>query len=274
MFHDVLTSEKVPFRYRVAGLGSRLLAYLIDVAFLFVLGLVGLMVANVLEVGRGGAGVALLALWYFLLMWGYFPLFEWLWQGQTPGKRLLGIRVILWQGTSLTFFAALVRNLLRAVDWLPLLLMARVPVLLALFGPFVLHGVSFVVAACNRQQRRPGDLAAGTLVVHVERAARPIRALYEAHRDIDAAHRERLREKVQRLDRPQKEAILDLCLRRDQIRVADRTQLFRQIAEYFEQRLDVVPAEYQSDEKFVLEAVSVLGEPAEAGANVGRGKRG
>src|SRR5438094_185839 len=100
MFHDVLTSEKVPFRYRVAGMGSRLLAYLIDVAFLFVLGLVGLMVANVLEVGRGGAGVALLALWYFLLMWGYFPLFEWLWQGQTPGKRLLGIRVILWQGTS------------------------------------------------------------------------------------------------------------------------------------------------------------------------------
>jgi uncharacterized RDD family membrane protein YckC len=265
MLHEVLTTEKVPFTYRVAGLGSRFLAYLLDAGFLVLLVFMGLVLANVLEAGRGGAGAALLALWTFALIWGYFPLFEWLWQGQTPGKRLLGIRVVQWQGTSVTFFAAAVRNLLRALDWLPLLLLDRVPVLLAALGPLVLHGISFTVAAANPRHRRPGDFAAGTLVVHVERRAQPIRALHEGTPDGDAIA-PAVRQRLAQLEREQKQTLLDLCLRREQLRAGERARLFRATSDYLQKRLDIAPGPYQSDEKFVLQLVAALGEGAEGTA--------
>src|SRR5215470_7245247 len=88
--HEVVTSEKVRLRYTVAGLGSRLAAWLIDSALWAVFAFMGAMVMAVLEVGRAGLGQAVFLLWLFVLRWGYFLLFEWLWQGQTPGKRLAG----------------------------------------------------------------------------------------------------------------------------------------------------------------------------------------
>jgi len=154
--HQVLTTEKVPFSYRVAGLGSRFLAWLVDLFVIVGLDFMGAMVGSVLIVGRPGLGSALFLVWNFVVLWGYFLFFEWLWHGQTPGKALLGIRVIQWRGTEMNFFQSAVRNLLRVVDSLP------VPVPL---GPGLL---GFVVAACNRENRRLGDLAADTLVVHVE----------------------------------------------------------------------------------------------------------
>ena len=66
-----------------------------------------------------GAGLTLIFLWRFALMWGYFLFFEWLWQGQTPGKRVLGIRVIRRNGTSLSFVQSALRNLVRFVDLMP-----------------------------------------------------------------------------------------------------------------------------------------------------------
>ena len=97
--HEVLTTEKVPFSYRVAGLGSRFAAWLIDLLALMVLECMGVLVGSVLAVGRPGLGNAIVIVWQFVVMWGYFLLFEWLWHGQTPGKYLLGIRVIQWRGT-------------------------------------------------------------------------------------------------------------------------------------------------------------------------------
>jgi uncharacterized RDD family membrane protein YckC len=265
MLHKVLTTEKVPFNYRVAGLGSRFLAYLLDACFLVLLAFMGLIVANVLEVGRGGSGAALFVLWTFALIWGYFPLFEGFWQGQTPGKRLLGIRVIQVQGTSVTLFAATVRNLLRALDWLPLLLLDRLPVVLVALGPLLLHGISFVVAAANPLHRRPGDFAAGSLVVHVERRASPIRALHDGTPDGEA-FAPAVRQRLAQLEREQKQTLLDLCLRRDQLRVAERARLFQTISGYLQKRLDIAPGPYQSDEKFVLQLVATLGEGMEGTA--------
>src|SRR5260370_29533966 len=167
MLHEVITTEKVPFNYRVAGLGSRFLAWLVDAGMIVSLGTAGICAGSVLEIGRQGLGMAIVLLWFFALSWGYFLVFEWLWHGQTPGKRLLGIRVIQWQGTSVTFYQSAVRNILRAVDSLPL------------FYP-----LGFCVAACNRENRRLGDLAAGTLVVHVDRKAKPIQSLQENSADV------------------------------------------------------------------------------------------
>jgi uncharacterized RDD family membrane protein YckC len=238
---QVISTEKVPFTYRVAGVGSRFLAWLADAGAMILLGFAGMMAGGVLEQGRAGLGLAVIQLWIFGVTWGYFLFFEWLWYGQTPGKRLLGIRVIQTNGTSVTFFQSAARNLVRVVDALPFL-----------------YALGFAAAASNRHQRRLGDWAAGTLVVHVERRARPIQAISESPA---APASEGLgRQRLGQLTKPQKQTLLDLCLRRDQLRIADRARLFRAVAEYFQQHLDLAPAEHQSDEKFVLQLVSWMGQ--------------
>src|SRR5260370_9885669 len=95
MLHQVITTEKVPFTYRVAGLGSRFLAWLVDAGMIVILGTAGICAGSVLEIGRQGLGMAIVLLWFFALSWGYFLVFDCLWHGQTPEQRCLGIRVIL-----------------------------------------------------------------------------------------------------------------------------------------------------------------------------------
>jgi uncharacterized RDD family membrane protein YckC len=246
--HQVLTTEKVPFSYRVAGLGSRFLAWLVDLFILVGLDLMGAMVGSVFLRNRPGLGAAVMIVWQFAATWGYFLFFEWLWQGQTPGKALLGIRVIQWRGTALSFFQAAVRNLLRIVDSLP------VPLPL---GPGLL---GFTVAACNREHRRLGDLAADTLVVHVERNVGPVLALADARGEVDRQRLALLRQRLSQLDREQKQTLLDLCLRRDQLRVLERARLFQAAARFLEQRLELAPEEHESAEKFVLQMAAVFGE--------------
>jgi uncharacterized RDD family membrane protein YckC len=231
--HEVLTTEKVPFRYRVAGPGSRFLAWLIDVGLIVVVGLAAVMFLGVLEQGREGLGSALVVLGFFALNWGYFFLFEWLWSGQTPGKRLLGLRVIRRRGTAVSLWQAAVRNVLRIVD-----------------APLVpgFYFLGFAVMACNRESCRLGDLVADTLVVHVERRGRPLLPVPE-----EAAGTERsLRQRLTALDREQRQTLLDLCMRREQLKPAERARLFRDTAGFVEGRLGLAPEPMESDEKFVL----------------------
>jgi hypothetical protein len=96
-------------------------------------------------------------LFHFLLYWGYYSLFEALWNGQTPGKRLFKIRVIKDSGRQITLFEALARNLLRVIDMLP---------------SFYLVGV--ITMLCNKEQKRLGDLVAGTIVVHERSEEQPL----------------------------------------------------------------------------------------------------
>src|SRR5262249_15842636 len=156
---------------------------------------------------------------------------------------LVGIRVVRWQGTSVSFFHAAVRNVLRVVDSLPLF-----------------YGLAFAVATCNRENRRLGDLAAGTLVVHVDRQAKPIQVLQEGPTDTDRATEALMRQRLVQLDRRQKQTLLDLCLRRNQLGLRDRARLFHWTAEYLRERLELGANPYQSDERFVLQAAAVLGE--------------
>jgi uncharacterized RDD family membrane protein YckC len=244
--HQVVSTEKVPIRYRVAGLGSRFLAWLADFGLMAVLAFAGALLSMVLEIGRAGLGPAVLSLVVFVLMWGYFLLFEWLWQGQTPGKRLVGLRVIQWRGTGISFAQAAIRNLLRFVDALPFC-----------------YAVGFVVAASNRENRRLGDFAADTLVVHVEHQPRLIRAMHDTGAADAVPERTRLgmlRQRVNQLGREEKQTLLDLCLRRDQLQVGERARLFRATGQFLQKRLEVAVEEYESDEKFVLQLAALLGE--------------
>ncbi len=239
---QVISTEKVPFAYRVAGLGSRFLAWLADAGIMVLLVFAGFMLGMVLEQGRAGLGLAAIQLAVFAVTWGYFLLFEWLWHGQTPGKRLLGIRVIQRSGTGISFFQSAVRNVVRVVDALPFF-----------------YAVGFAAAACNRYQRRLGDWAAGTLVVHVERRAGPVQVIADEPTAVPSGEA-LARQRLAALTKPQTQTLLDLCLRRDQLRIADRARLFQAVAEHLKHGLDLAPGEHQSDEKFVLRMAALLGQ--------------
>jgi uncharacterized RDD family membrane protein YckC len=168
---NIETPEQVELRFPIAGIGSRFLAILTDSliqgAALFFLFLGFALIVSAAEkipgavaaVSNTGAKwfVAAVVLFYFLLYWGYYSLFEAFWNGQTPGKRLLKIRVIKDSGRQITLFEALARNLLRVIDMLP---------------SFYLVGV--ITMLCNREQKRLGDLVAGTIVVHERSNEQPL----------------------------------------------------------------------------------------------------
>lgn len=154
--HGVETPEHVDVRFELAGVGSRMAAGLLDLLFV-VLGLLLLLIVSA-TIGGGpflGGGelqgwlAALMILLVFSFVWGYFTLFEALNGGRTPGKQALGIRVVMDTGRSVTPPAAVVRNLVRFVD-------CYVPV------PFAPALLSIFLHPSNK---RPGDMAAGTIVV-------------------------------------------------------------------------------------------------------------
>ena len=238
--HEVITPEKVPITFRVAGVGARFLAWLLDASLIVLLMIAGLLFFSTLDRFRPGIGMAAGFIWMFVLTWGYFLVFEWLWLGQTPGKRAAGIRVIRERGTSIGFFHAAVRNVVRMVDALP-----------------AFYGLAFGVMTGHPHQRRLGDWAAGTLVVHVERKPPPVQALADAV--LALGGEAVVRQRLGRLGREQKQTVLDLCLRRDQLRVADRARLFRAVSEYCQRELDLSPDRHQSDEKFVVGLGTVIG---------------
>jgi uncharacterized RDD family membrane protein YckC len=241
MLHEVITSEKVPFTYRVAGLGSRFLAALLDMGLLGIVVLMGTLIGALFEEVRMGLGQAIIVIWTFAVMCGYFVLSEWLWLGQTPGKKILGIRVIHWEGTNINLGQAALRNLLRIVDILP-----------------AFYGVGFLTAICNREHRRLGDLAANTLVVYVEVTPRPIARVVTPDAAAEKERRLLLRQKLDQLSREQKHTLLQLCQRRDQLRIRARARLFGAVAEYFKVEKNLAPGEYESEEKFVSQLAAEL----------------
>ncbi|HEV2249309.1 MAG TPA: RDD family protein [Candidatus Limnocylindria bacterium] len=154
---EVETADHVVLRYDLAGAGTRGNAALID-AFLSLLMVAGLSIGAVAVGGRlppslalqlsGVTAFAILACWI-----AYFVLLEWLWNGQTIGKRRAGLRVIGPDGEPARFIAVLIRNLVRPVDFLP--------------GWYAL---GLVMIFLTPRSQRLGDLAAGTYVV---RAPKP-----------------------------------------------------------------------------------------------------
>ena len=148
------TPEHVTIDYPLAGLGSRFAALVVDGVYVVVLGIflpvLLRLIAEAIELGISDAlAQALMGLWVAMVFWGYFFFFEGFRDGQTPGKRLLSVRVMMGDGSPVTVQAAAVRNLVRVVD--------LQPGIACLVG-----GFSMMV---TRNGRRLGDLAGGTVVV-------------------------------------------------------------------------------------------------------------
>jgi uncharacterized RDD family membrane protein YckC len=155
----VATPEGIELTLRLAGPVPRALAWSVDLALRVVVVLVVMMVAS--QLGRAGWGVVLLAA--FFVEWILPAVFEAQMGGQTPGKRFFGIAVLNDDGTPLRWPGALTRNLLRAVDFLPFF-----------------YAFGLVAMLLNRDFKRLGDLAAGTVVVYLSTEKEAQRKIPEA----------------------------------------------------------------------------------------------
>jgi uncharacterized RDD family membrane protein YckC len=155
----IITPENIPLTLELAGLGSRCGALLLDVAILVGLHttvwIIGALVASVLsETGLGGIWIAIPTILSFLVQFGYFIFFDTRRNGQTPGKKALGLRVITDDGFPVTFFPSATRSLIWLID--------------------LTTGIGALTVFFQPRSQRLGDIVAGTLVVK-ERAAGVLR---------------------------------------------------------------------------------------------------
>ncbi len=151
----VETPERVALSLEVAGLGYRVLAFLIDgailflfwIAFVYLLGVVRpFFFRDFLNLPAFFRGLGISGM--VVVNWAYDISFETLWNGQTPGKRALGLRVVKEDGSPVGFFESAARNVCRLVDFLP-----------------VFYGIGVVSMLASARSRRLGDFVAGSLVI-------------------------------------------------------------------------------------------------------------
>lgn len=154
MDHDlaVLSPEKTILTYRLAGLGSRIGAHLIDVLMVIALEVLLIFIGGLITASSPVFGQILLAVGTTAIPFLYFILLEGFWNGCTIGKKATGLRVRMADGTPITFLAALGRNLLRPADIMP--------------GTYF---VGLLAIFTTQKSQRIGDLVCNTLVVHERR---------------------------------------------------------------------------------------------------------
>jgi uncharacterized RDD family membrane protein YckC len=230
------TPEQIALEFQLAGAGSRFVAVAIDTLIQSVIFAILIMIALgagwIASVGLRSLAtwiIAALAIAAFILSYGYFATFESLWGGQTPGKRAIGIRVIAVSGQPISTFDALVRNLLRIVDWLPFL-----------------YAVGLLSIFFTSRHQRLGDIVAGTVVVHEQETQKGV---------VPSAPAVTTRLGARRLSVEEVEVIQAFLARREDLPYYMRQRASRQLAERIRTTLDLPHTSHQDDEA-LIEAVA------------------
>src|SRR5215470_1956958 len=160
------TPERVPLHFGLASIGNRFIACAIDHAIqtfaLIIIFVSFLVLANTNNIESAFSTApkwvyAVMIIVLFLILTGYFAFFEWLWSGQTPGKRWLKLRVIREDGRPITFWEASVRNLIRPLDMFPM-------------GSY---SIGLIAVFSSTRDQRIGDMVGGTVVVREREAEAP-----------------------------------------------------------------------------------------------------
>lgn len=246
--YTIRTPEMVRFDFRLAGLGSRFLAWAVDVAVIAALLLAVVAVGALLTALLGFAvgpelGLALTLVAVFLVLHGYFMFFEWRWSGRTPGKKFMRLRVLQDNGTRIAGFQAVGRNLLRLFDSL-----------------FPFYAIGAAVAAASTRGQRLGDLVAGTIVVCEDREAGlpQVKALADERQNAFLGDARLARLFARRLSKRERELLIDAARRADEIALAVRGPLFERLAKHFADRLEVKREAHLSDEKLIQNLARAL----------------
>lgn len=240
----IRTPEGIAFSFALAGPVVRCLAWIVDFFVIAGSTKVILLLGQLAGFISPDIAQAMMVLGYFVFSIGYGVLLEWMWRGQTIGKRLLRLRVMDAQGLRLQFHQVLLRNLLRFVDSLP-----------------ALYLVGGLASFFSRRAQRLGDLAANTVVVYNPKPAEPdldqllagkFNSLRQ-HPHLEARLRQRVSPDEARL-------ALQALVRRDELDPAARVALFSELAEHFKS-LVTFPAEIveaMPDEQYIRNVVDIL----------------
>jgi uncharacterized RDD family membrane protein YckC len=241
----IRTPEGIRFSLPLAGPVSRFLAWLIDALLIgAALGALGQLLQWIGAFSRD-LMIGFTLLGSFLVMTGYGIVFEWIWHGQTPGKRALGLRVMDVAGGKLQFSQVAIRNLMRILDALPLL--------------YLVGGAALLL---SRKAQRLGDRVANTIVVKQRRSFPLDLARIDVHEQfnslLETPHlAARLRQKAS----PELvQVAFQALLRRDELRPETRVELFRELADRFRAYVKF-PDDITStltDERYVRNALQVV----------------
>lgn len=234
------TPEQTSLEFPLAGIGSRFLAVALDTLLQFAIYLVlGLIAALVASFSIAGTlerqwGIAILLFVAFGVQFGYFATFETFWNGQTPGKRWTHLRVIQDSGRPINAYDAILRNLLRIVDSLP-----------------SLYAIGIVTMLISKENKRVGDYAAGTVVVH-EKPLQGVDSIWS----VTAAQSQALPTVPSAQLSPDELQLVETFFeRRANLDPDVRRSMARQIAQRLGERLNV-PSESRPDSENFLEALA------------------
>src|SRR6266849_5368333 len=243
------TPEQIPLEFVLAGVGSRALALMLDtlimVLVFLVVGVIGAFLVGGLSSYWSGASnwaAAIFIFLLFLIQWGYFAISEILMKGQTFGKRQLNLRVIKDSGAPITANDAVGRNLLRVVDSFPFIF------------PFAFYGVGILTAMFNKQNKRLGDLVAGTVVVH-ERPLGEMQPVWALSSSVPGAQTPTLVYNIARLSVEELQLIEAFLQRRYELPPQLRIQTAFQIAARVSRTLEI-PQEGRPDPETLLETLA------------------
>ncbi len=240
----IRTPEGIVFSQVLAGPATRFLAALIDILCVGVLdSALGTILGLLGAIGPGVANAAL-TVGYFAISIGYGIFLEWFWRGQTVGKRLCRLRVVDAEGMRLQFDQVVTRNLLRAVDMLPLF--------------YFVGGLScWFSSKCQRL----GDIAANTIVVRTPQITEPdLDQLLTGKFNSLRQHPHLAARLRQRVSPGEAATALQALMRRDEFEPASRVALFGQLAEHFHAKVDF-PHEATdglADEQYIRNVVDVI----------------
>ncbi|HTA52840.1 MAG TPA: RDD family protein [Candidatus Acidoferrum sp.] len=234
------TPEQTLLEFPLAGIGSRFLAIALDTLLQFaayiVLGLIAALLSTEGFLPTLGKqwGVAIVIFLAFVVQFGYYTTFEALWNGQTPGKRWTHLRVIQDSGRPISAYDAILRNLLRIVDSLP-----------------TLYGVGIVTILLSRENKRVGDYAAGTVVVH----EKPLQGVGSIWSDAAAPATATPQIPAVSMSVDELRLVETFFERRASLDPDVRRSMARQIAQRLGERMNV-PVEVRPDSEKFLEALA------------------
>lgn len=239
--YEIHTPENVTFEFELAGVASRGAAWAIDMVVMVALMGLASMVLQSLMTSLGGLAMAAMMVALFLVQWGYAALMEWHFGGRTIGKMVFRLRTLRDDGLPITFVQSVVRNLVRVVDLLP--------------GIYLVGGVTSLL---DPHSRRLGDIAAGTMVVHERRAPMPSAVVPASERYNTFIEDPAVMHAARRITPPERDAMIGLGLRREQLPIAVRQRLFARMSAHLEERLGVARPPFFSEEKYVLNLTAVV----------------
>lgn len=244
---QIRTPEGIAFSLPLAGPLARCFAWFIDLVVIAITIVTLGIVSSMLGWLSPEAANAIMALAIFATQIGYGILTEWKWRGQTLGKRALRLRVMDVQGLKLQLSQVVMRNLLRAVDFLPMF--------------YLVGGTACVL---NRRLQRLGDLAANTVVVSLPRVTQPDIEQLTAGRFNSLRESPHLAGRLRQKTSPAEAAlVLNALMRRDQLDANARVELFALIASHFKRMVEFPPDAVESvgDEQYLRNVVDLLYNP-------------